>query len=147
GMNGFEVANILGDATLSLGNLGAGQTVNFDGSDNELIILAGAVFEGTVNGGAGRDLLRIQSHAEDNRTVVASQILSFEDLVSEGPGTLVLTGGAYGFESVSVEGDLELGANTSLTSDTGVVFGAGDNRMRLGSGATVTGGIDGGEGN
>ncbi|HWW57055.1 MAG TPA: autotransporter domain-containing protein [Sphingopyxis sp.] len=146
GMNGFEVANIFGEAQLTLGSLGAGQTVNFDGSSNELIIASGAAFDGIVNGGDGRDLLRIQSGAEDSRTVVASQILNFEDLESEGPGTLALTGGAYSFQTVSVDGALELGANTSLASADGVVFGAADNRFRLGSGATVTGGVDGGAG-
>lgn len=147
GMNGFEVANISGDAQLTLaGSLGAGQTVNFDGSDNELIIAAGANFEGTVNGGEGRDLLRIQSGDSDNRTVIASQIVSFEDLEAEGTGTLALTGGAYSFQTVGIDGALELGTDTSLASESGVVFGSGDNRFRLGSGATVTGGVDGGDG-
>ncbi|HZG34156.1 MAG TPA: autotransporter domain-containing protein [Sphingopyxis sp.] len=145
-MDGFEVANISGEAQFTLGNLGAGQTVNFDASDNELIISAGAAFDGTVNGGDGRDLLRIQSGAADSRTVVASQILNFEDLDSEGPGVLALTGGAYSFQTVSIDGTLELGANTSLASAEGVVFGGADNRFRIGSGATVTGGVDGGDG-
>lgn len=148
GMNGFEVANIAGSSPLTLaGSLGEGQTVNFDESDNELIIAAGASFAGTVNGGEGRDLLRIQSGDQDSRTVVASQIVSFEDLIAEGAGTLALTSGAYSFQTVAVDGALELGANTSLASAGGVVFGAGDNRFRLGSGATVTGGVDGGAGN
>lgn len=147
GMNGFEVANIAGSSPLTLaGSLGEGQTVNFDESDNELIIAAGATFAGTVNGGEGRDLLRIQSGDQDSRTVVASQIVSFEDLIAEGAGALALTGGAYSFQTVAVDGALELGANTSLASAGGVVFGAGDNRFRLGSGATVTGGVDGGAG-
>lgn len=146
GMTGFETANIFGDAQLTLGDLGAGQTVNFDASGNELIIAAGARFDGIVDGGEGRDLLRIQSGAEDRRTVVASQILNFEDLESEGPGTLALTGGAYSFLTVGIDGALELGANTSLASAGGVSFGPGDNRFRLASGATVTGGVDGGEG-
>jgi fibronectin-binding autotransporter adhesin len=146
GMTGFEIANIFGDAQLTLGDLGAGQTVNFDASDNELIIAAGARFDGIVNGGEGRDLLRIQSGAEDSRTVVASQIVNFEDLNSEGPGTLALTGGSYSFQTVGIDGALELGANTSLTSASNIRFGAGDNRLRLASGATVTGGVDGGDG-
>lgn len=146
GMTGFETANIFGEAQLTLGDLGAGQTVNFDASGNELIIAAGARFDGIVDGGEGRDLLRIQSGAEDSRTVVASQILNFEDLESEGPGTLALTGGAYSFLTVGIDGALELGANTSLASAGGVSFGPGDNRFRLASGATVTGGVDGGEG-
>lgn len=147
GMNGFEVANIFGEAQLTLGNLGAGQTVNFDGSDNELIIGSGAAFDGTVNGGEGRDLLRIQSGADENRTVIAAQIQNFEDLESEGPGTLALIGGAYSFQTVGIDGALELGAGSSLTSAGGVTFGSGDNRFLLASGATVTGGVDGGDGN
>lgn len=146
GMNGFEVANISGEAQLTLGNLGAGQTVNFDGSDNELIIASGAAFDGTVNGGEGRDLLRIQSGDDESRTVIASQIQNFEDLESEGPGTLALLGGAYSFQTVGIDGALEVGAGSSLTSVEGVTFGSGDNRFLLASGATVVGGVDGGDG-
>ncbi|MFT3975809.1 MAG: autotransporter domain-containing protein [Sphingomonas bacterium] len=150
GMYGFEIANISGDAKLTLaGDLGAGQQVNFLGDvDNELVIAAGVKFEGAVNGGEGRDLLRVQSGGGDSRTVVASQITSFEDLVSEGAGTLALTGGSYSFESVAIDGgDFELGANTTLASAAGIVFDGADNRFTLGSGATVAGRIDGGAGN
>ncbi|MBS0285225.1 MAG: hypothetical protein JSS15_12475, partial [Proteobacteria bacterium] len=78
GMYGFEIANISGDAKLTLaGDLGAGQQVNFLGDvDNELVIAAGVKFAGAVNGGEGRDLLRVQSGGSDSRTVVASQITS-----------------------------------------------------------------------
>jgi len=149
GMNGFETANIIGGSPLTLGGaLGQGQRINFDGSDNELIITAGAVFEGIVDGGAGQDLLRIQSGSAGTRTVVASQIVSFEDLVSEGDGTLALTAGQYSFDSVVVDGgNLELGRDTELTSEAGVVFiGTADNRFTLGAHAVVHGLVDGGEG-
>jgi uncharacterized protein YhjY with autotransporter beta-barrel domain len=149
GMYGFEIANISGASPLTLtGDLGAGQQVNFTGdTDNELIIGAGVKFEGTVNGGAGRDLLRVQSGAADSRTVVASQIISFEDLVSEGEGTLALTGGNYSFDTVAVKGgNFELGENTHLTA-SGVTFDDADNRFTLRSGATVAGAVAGGEGN
>ncbi len=150
GMFGFEVANISGTAPLTLaGDLGANQQVNFTGdTDNELIIAAGVKFLGTVNGGAGTDTLRVQSGTAESRTVVASQILSFEQLISEGAGTLALTGGDYSLDSVSVQGgNFELGANTHLTTATGLTFDGADNRFTLGTGATVTGGIDGGAGN
>ncbi|WEK43421.1 MAG: autotransporter domain-containing protein [Candidatus Sphingomonas colombiensis] len=150
GMYGFEIANISGDAKLTLaGDLGAGQQVNFLGDvDNELVIAAGVKFEGAVNGGEGRDLLRVQSGSSDSRTVVASQITSFEDLVSEGAGTLALTNGSYSFESVAINGgNFELGANSTLASAAGIVFDGADNRFTLGSGATVSGRIDGGAGN
>lgn len=149
GMYGFEIANVSGASPLTLtGDLGAGQQVNFTGDiDNELIIGEGVKFEGTVNGGAGRDLLRVQSGAADSRTVVASQIISFEDLVSEGEGTLALTGGNYSFETVNVKGgNFELGEDTHLTA-SGVIFDDADNRFTLGSGATVAGVVAGGEGN
>ncbi|RYD44366.1 MAG: autotransporter outer membrane beta-barrel domain-containing protein [Sphingomonadales bacterium] len=148
GMYGFEIANIAGASPLTLtGDLGAGQQVNFTGDiDNELIIGAGVKFEGTVNGGAGRDLLRVQSGAADSRTVVASQIIAFEDLVSEGEGTLALTGGDYSFDTVAVKGgNFELGENTHLTA-SGVTFDDADNRFTLRSGATVAGAVAGGEG-
>lgn len=148
GMYGFEIANVSGASPLTLtGDLGAGQQVNFTGeTDNELIIGEGVKFEGTVNGGAGRDLLRVQSGAADSRTVVASQIVSFEDLVSEGAGTLALTGGNYSFDTVAVKGgNFELGENTHLTA-SGVTFDDADNRFTLGNGATVAGAVAGGEG-
>lgn len=149
GMNRFETANIIGGSTLTLGGaLGLGQRINFDASDNELIITAGAAFEGIVDGGAGQDLLRIQSGAADARTVVASQIVAFEDLVSEGAGTLALTAGEYSFDSVVVDGgNLELGVDTELTSDAGIVFtGTANNRFALGANAVANGLVDGGEG-
>ena len=149
GMLNFEVANVTSDGhALTLGGLGQSQHLNFLGTtDDELIIAAGAEFKGTVDGGAGQNLLRILSGASDSRTVVASQILNFQDLVSEGAGTLALTGGAYAFDSVAfIGGNLELGANTTLTSDAGVVFDDGDNRLTLGSGAKIQGGVDAGDG-
>lgn len=148
GMANFETANIAGAHALTLGGaLGASQRINFDGSDNELIIAESAVFEGVVDGGAGQNLLRIQSGAATSRTVVASQIMNFQDLIAEGSGTLALTGGDYGFDSVRfVGGNLELGAGTVLTSASGVVFDDGDNRLTLGSGAVVNGGVDAGGG-
>jgi fibronectin-binding autotransporter adhesin len=150
GMYGFEIANVSGASPLTLtGDLGAGQQVNFTGDvDNELIIAAGVKFEGTVNGGGGHDLLRVQSGNSESRTVVASQIVSFEDLISEGAGTLALTGGNYSFESVAVNGgNFELGANTRLDAEDGVTFDAADNRFTLASGASVVGNVDGGAGN
>ncbi|NIJ18332.1 hypothetical protein FHS95_000001 [Sphingomonas naasensis] len=150
GMFGFETANITGASPLTLtGDFGANQRINFAGnSDNELIVGAGATFAGTVDGGAGHDLLRVQSGDAQTRTVVASQILSFEDLISEGAGTLALTAGNYSFENVAVNGgNLELGAGTTLGTNHGVIFDGADNRFTLGSGASVVGRVDGGAGN
>lgn len=149
GMYGFETANISGGYALTLGGeLGAGQRINFDGSNDELIIAAGATFAGTVDGGAGQNLLRVQSGAAESRTVVASQILNFQDLISEGSGVLALTGGNYAFDSVQVDGgSLELGANTVLKSKTRVTFDGADNRLVLGAGSNIEGGVDAGAGN
>ncbi|RZJ02324.1 MAG: autotransporter outer membrane beta-barrel domain-containing protein, partial [Brevundimonas sp.] len=148
GMYNFETANISGGQALTLGGaLGASQGINFDRSDDELIIAEGAVFEGTVDGGAGQNLLRVQSGDAQSRTVVASQILNFQDLVSEGAGMLALTGGTYDFDSVAVNGgSLELGANTVVRSDAGVVFDGADNRLVLAAGSRIEGGIDAGDG-
>ena len=149
GMYGFETANISGGHALTLGGeLGSGQRINFDGSNDKLIIAAGATFAGTVDGGAGRNLLRVQSGDAQSRTVVASQILNFQDLISEGAGTLALTGGNYMFESLMVNGGaLELGADTVVKSGTGVVFDSADNRLVLAAGANIEGGINAGAGN
>jgi len=148
GMAGFETANVHGASTLTLGGtLGAGQTINFDGSDNELIVAANAAFDGNVNGGAGRDLLRVQMGEIDARTIVEGQLVSFEDLVAEGAGSLALTGATYDFETVTVSGGaLALGTGTRLASAGGVVFDGADNRLTLGSGATLVGHADGGAG-
>jgi len=125
---------------------GAGNDSVDAGAGNDSI--DGSTGADTIDGGAGSDTLRVQSGAADSRTVVASQIVSFETLLSEGSGTLALTGGDYSFDSVAVHGgNFELGANTHLNSASGVVFDGADNRFVLGSGATVTGGVDGGAGN
>gem|GEM_PF-1441868 len=150
GMFGFETANIAGASPLTLtGDLGADQRVNFTGStDNELIIGADVQFDGVVDGGAGHDLLRIQSGAAQSRTVLSAQILSFEDLISEGAGTLALFGEHYGFDSVAVNGgNLEIGTGTVLDAEQGVTFDGADNRLTLRSGAQAHGRIDGGAGN
>ncbi|WP_166745645.1 autotransporter outer membrane beta-barrel domain-containing protein, partial [Sphingomonas naasensis] len=150
GMFGFETANITGASPLTLtGDLGADQRVTFTGSfDNELIIGADVQFDGVVDGGDGHDLLRIQSGAAQSRTVLSAQIRSFEDLISEGAGTLALFGEHYGFDSVAVNGgNLEIGTGTVLDAEQGVIFDGADNRLTLRGGAQVHGRVDGGAGN
>lgn len=153
GMNEFETVNVDAASGLSLtmaGEIGAGQSINFTGdADNHLILAASSTLHGTVNGGAGDDLLEVATGTSDERVVVSAQIQSFEDLVATGSGTLVLDGGAYAFDSVLASGDLSLGTGVTLVVDgegPGVVFDGSDNRLTLASGAGLAGRIDAGAG-
>ncbi|MCX8475642.1 MAG: hypothetical protein MT490_07565, partial [Sphingomonas sp.] len=143
----FEIVDVAGVSPLTLmGTLGAGQRINFDGSDNRFIVDTGAVFQGSANGGDGTDTLEINTGAAHSRTIVAGQVTSFEKLVAGGAGTLALDGEAYRFESVEVEGNLSIGDGASLASANGVNFGGGDNRLTLEGNGTVTSPVDGGDG-
>ena len=75
--------------------------------NNHLILAASSTLQGVVNGGAGTDLLEVETGGADRRTVVTAQIRNFEDLVANGSGTLVLLGGNYGFNSVTGEWIIE----------------------------------------
>ncbi|NIJ21734.1 hypothetical protein FHS95_003437, partial [Sphingomonas naasensis] len=143
----FEIVDVTGASPLTLtGTLGAGQQINFDGSDNRFIVDTGATFNGTANGGAGTDTLEINTGAADSRTIVAGQVVSFEKLIAGGAGTLALNGQSYSFESVDVAGNLAIGNGASLASAGGVHFGDSDNRLTLEGTGVVTSPVDGGDG-
>lgn len=145
---GFETANFTGASPVTFtGTISANQTVNFDGSDNSLTLASGAELLGNVNGGAGRDVLTLETAAPTARTIVAAQVQNFEDLVANGSGTVALTGAAYGFQTVAVNGgNLSLGTGTALTAAS-VTFDGANNVLSLASGASIGGTIDGGAGN
>ncbi len=152
GMNEFETVRVTAADGVRLtvaGAVGAGQSITFEGAtDNELAMTAGATLQGFVDGGAGDDLLEIETGAADQRTVIVAQIRNFENLVSNGTGTLALTGGSYSFDSLAVNGgDLELGANSQLGVADGIMFDGADNRFTIRDGAEVSGTIEGGAGN
>ncbi|NIJ20037.1 hypothetical protein FHS95_001729, partial [Sphingomonas naasensis] len=143
----FEIVDVTGASPLRLtGTLGAGQQINFDGSDNRFIVDADAVFEGNANGGDGTDSFEVYTGNANNRTIVAGQITSFEKLIAGGAGALALTGQAYSFESVEVAGNLAIGNGASLASAGGVHFGDSDNRLTLEGTGVVTSPVDGGDG-
>lgn len=148
GMNDFEAVNVTGIAALTMaGEIGDGQSINFLGNDaNHLILAASSTLRGSVDGGAGADLLEIETGGADQRTVVSAQIRNFENLVANGSGTLVLEGGNYSFDSVAANGNLTLGAGVLFTAATGIIFGSGDNRFTLASGAAVSGAVSAGDG-
>ncbi|KGB53954.1 Outer membrane autotransporter barrel domain-containing protein [Sphingopyxis sp. LC81] len=152
GMNEFETVRVTAADGVRLtvtGAVGAGQSITFEGAtNNELALTAGATLQGFVDGGAGDDLLEIETGGVDQRTVIAAQIRNFENLVSNGTGTLALTGGSYSFDSLAVNGgNLELGANSQLGVADGILFDGADNRFTIRDGAEVSGTIDGGAGN
>ncbi|MBR2173546.1 autotransporter domain-containing protein [Sphingopyxis sp.] len=152
GMNEFETVRVTAADGVRLtvaGAVGAGQSITFEGAtDNELALTAGATLQGFVDGGAGDDFLEIETGVADQRTVIAAQIRNFENLVSNGTGTLALTGGSYSFDSLAVNGgNLELGADTQLGVADGILFDGADNRFTIRDGAEVSGTIEGGAGN
>ncbi|MBW8294302.1 autotransporter outer membrane beta-barrel domain-containing protein [Sphingopyxis sp.] len=152
GMNEFETVRVTAADGVRLTvtvAIGADQSITFEGdTDNELALTAGATLQGFVDGGAGDDLLEIETGAADQRTVVTAQIRNFENLISNGVGTLALTGGSYSFDSLAVNGgNLELGSNSQLGVADGIVFDGADNRFTIRDGAEVSGTIDGGAGN
>ena len=53
-----------------------------------VILIDGGSILGTVNGGAGRDKLTFTTQASQVSTLAAAQILNFEDIVTNGAGTL-----------------------------------------------------------
>ncbi|MBB4840873.1 hypothetical protein HNP52_003970 [Sphingomonas kyeonggiensis] len=148
GMQGFETVNVTGTAALTMaGTIGVDQSINFLGTgNNHLILAASSTLNGVVDGGAGTDLLEIETGGASQRTVVQAQIRNFEDLVANGSGTLVLLGGNYGFNSVTGNGNLTLGAGVILTADAGVTFGGGNNRLTISSGAGIRGAVHAGDG-
>lgn len=149
-MNAFETVRVTAADDIRLtvtGEIGQNQSITFEGAtNNHLALTAGAVLNGSVNGGAGTDRLEVETGGADQRTVVSAQIHNFETLAATGAGQLVLNGGAYGFDSVTSEGGLTLGENVVLTAATVTFADNVDNTLVLASGADIQGAVDGGAG-
>ncbi|NYT41975.1 hypothetical protein HZY97_14490 [Sphingomonas sp. R-74633] len=145
GIASFETINVAGGSTLTLGStIAADQTLNFDEHDNKLIVEGGSIL-GTVNGGAGHDVLEFTTLAEQTATLATAKILNFEDILANGAGTLAISGNGT-FQTISVEqGNLTVAAGSTVTA-TETNFGAANNVLTLASGATLSGAIDGGDG-
>lgn len=145
GLNGFETVNVAGASPLTLGGtIAAGQTVNFDGSDSNLILDAGASILGTVNGGAGNDLLTVNTIAGGTSTIGAG-VTGFENVAASGPGTLVLNG-TSSYQTVAINGgNLSLAAGAALAAGS-TTFDGANSVLTIGAGATITGPVNGGEG-
>jgi len=145
GVNGFETINVTGASPLTLGaTIAAGQSLNFDGSDNSLIVDAGGSILGTANGGAGRDRLTFNTVSGQTSMLAAGQVQNFEDLVANGAGTLSVSGNAA-YQTIAVNGGHLTIANGVVTSGS-TQFDGANNVLTLGAGATLTGAVDGGEG-
>ncbi|KQY91314.1 autotransporter domain-containing protein [Brevundimonas sp. Root1423] len=149
-MNAFEDVRVTAADNIRLtvtGEIGRDQSITFQGAtNNHLALTAGAVLNGSVNGGDGTDRLEVETGGADQRTVLAAQIRNFETLEATGSGSLVLNGGAYGFDSVASAGGLTLGENVVLTAATVNFADNVDNTLVLASGADIQGAINGGEG-
>jgi fibronectin-binding autotransporter adhesin len=145
GIASFETINVAGGSPLTLGGtIGAGQTLNFDEHDNQLIVDGGSIL-GTVNGGAGHDALVFNTLADQTATLATAKIVNFEDILAHGAGNLAISGNGT-FQTISVdEGDLTIAAGSTITAGA-TEFGAANNVLTLASGATLSGTIDGGDG-
>jgi hypothetical protein len=145
GLTNFETVNVGGTSPLTLGGtIAAGQSVNFDGLDNSLII-DGASVLGVVDGGAGRDQLTFVTDAGQTSMLSGGTIRNFEDLVAAGAGTLSIAGTA-GYQTITVNGgNLSLAENASLASGA-TTFDGADNVFTMNAGAIALGPIDGGAG-
>lgn len=164
----FDSVQVLG-GNLALGAgtaLDAGTGVSFDGAyDNRLTLLSGAVLTGGADGGAGDDdVLELVQGAGTTRLLSAVGATNFERLITSGAGELRIDQDAAFTGGVSVDGGLTtVTAGSTLTAnvagganadtfaalgfvDGNVDLGGGDDRLVIGSLASITGIRAGGAG-
>lgn len=160
-LSGFEQIVSTSGALSVAGTLGAaGETASLGDGAQALRLLAGGRLLGTVDLGAGDDQLRLEGGTLGGRveggagsdvatiaiagdTTLGAVLGGFEQLRTEGSGTLSLSGGAFQFARVDSATDLRIAAGASLTA-TQVAFGARDDRMTIEGG--FSGSIAGGAG-
>ncbi|MFC0203460.1 autotransporter domain-containing protein [Novosphingobium soli] len=144
GIANFETINVNGASPLTLGGtIGQGQTLNFDGGENTLIVAGGSI-QGVANGGAGADTIAFDTAANQTSTLAGGHVVNFETLLGLGAGTLVVQGNAA-FDTIAIEGNLVIDEGAQVTSGT-TTMGAGNNVLTLEGNATLSGAIEGGEG-
>ncbi len=128
-----------GDSVTDSGTIGG--PVLLGGGNDSFRMISGAMLGGIVDGGAGYDSLTLALATDTVLRPGAFQ--NFEALSVEGASTLMLAGGAFGFDQVSAQGNLAVASDAALAAT--VAFGAGDNRFQVAGG--FTGSVDGGAGN
>ncbi|MDR7156904.1 hypothetical protein J2W40_003750 [Sphingobium xenophagum] len=159
----FEAVSLAGGALIVTGQLGSADGVlrvgdvgerleiaaggrllgqiDMAGGDDIVTFADGALWQGTLSGGAGHDGLILEM--ANARTLDANSLLGFEAITAQGAAMLTLVNG-FTLESLSVEGDLTLASDASLTTG-GLTFGSADNRFVING--LFAGTIDGSAGN
>ncbi|MEQ6335637.1 autotransporter outer membrane beta-barrel domain-containing protein [Sphingobium sp. MK2] len=162
-VTGFEAVSLAGGALIVTGQLGSADGVlrfgdvgerleivaggrllgqiDMAGGDDIVTLADGALWQGTLSGGAGHDGLILG--LANARTLDANSLLGFEAITAQGAAMLTLVNG-FTLESLSVEGDLTLASDASLTTDS-LTFGSADNRFVING--LFAGTIDGSAGN
>ena len=160
---GFETVSLAGGALVVTGQLGSADgvlrfgdvgerldiaaggrllgQVDMAGGDDIVTFADGALWQGTLSGGAGHDGLILQM--ANPRTLDANSLLGFEAITAQGAAMLTLVNG-FTLQSLSVEGHLTLVSDAALTTDS-LTFGSADNRFVING--LFAGSIDGGAGN
>ncbi len=114
--------------------------IDMAGGDDIVTLADGALWQGTLSGGAGNDGLILGM--ANARTLDANNLLGFEAVTAQGAAMLTLTNG-FTLQSLNVAGDLTLASDASLTTNS-LTFGSADNRFIING--LFAGSIDGGAG-
>ncbi|SES21190.1 autotransporter outer membrane beta-barrel domain-containing protein [Sphingobium sp. YR768] len=159
---GFESVSLAGSTLIVTGQLGGADGVlrfgdvgerldiaaggrlvgqiDMAGGDDIVTLADGALWQGTLSGGAGNDGLILGM--ANARTLDANSLLGFEAVTAQGAAILTLANG-FTLQSLNVEGDLTLASDASLNTNS-LTFGSADNRFVING--LFAGSIDGGAG-
>lgn len=159
---GFESVSLAGGTLTVMGQLGSAEGVLRFGDTGERLDIAaggrlsgqidmadgddivtfadGALWQGTLSGGAGNDGLTLGM--ANAYTLDANRLLGFEAITAQGAAMLTLAN-SFNLQSLNVEGDLTLASDASLTTDS-LTFGSADNRFVING--LFAGSVDGGAG-
>ena len=163
---GFENLSLAGNVLVVAGTLGAsGDTLAFGAGDQSLTVARGGTLLGTIDLGAGNDAVRIAAGGSQQAALLggtgndtltmdvagtarlATPVTGFEQLVTQGSGTLTLAGQSFAFDNVSAATSLTVATDAMLRTGT-VTFGPGDQQLTIAGGfaGSVAGGNGGGGG-
>lgn len=164
-VTGFETVALAGGAMDVAGALGAtGDTLTFQGDAQTLSVLAGGSLSGTVDLGAGNDVLRLAAGGQLLGTVLGGagsdlvaidltadlslrgdQLQQFETLQVTGTGALSFTGGAAKFERLLTSSkDLTVAVGSTLDAGA-LAFDGAANLMTVAGGFTGAVDLGGGD--
>lgn len=157
----FETIALAGGALTVAGTLGSGGTnlafgdgaqaltvaaggtlagvIDLGAGDDSFMLARGGTLAGTVAGDAGTDTATLDY--ANGFTLASGTLTGFERLIAQGNGTLTLTGGAFGYATTNVAGNLTIAADATLATPQ-LVFGPKDNHLTIAGGfsGSLTGG-------